>query len=349
MKKFLLFIFFTTLVLASCKDKSRADDPLAPTGRTQRTENLLSSLKRIAAQGYMFGHQDSPLYGIGWVGDSARSDVKDVCNDFPAVMGFDLCRIELGDSLNDCGVSFDKMRLRIIEQYDRGGIVTVSWCPHTLPGEDLPEWTDRVADFLQSLETPYGVMVPVLFRLSSDFDAEQWRTVVDRLRERKVTNALYVYSALSSQSPTPNDYLSDYPGDDYIDILGIEAYCDDDVEGFAQELDQWLALVTKIASEKGKPLALTETGYMDIPMKDWWTTVLAPVLDRHQICYALVWRNNNDEPKHCYAPYPGQVSAEDFVGFYNLPKTLFLHDVQGIYLKREEPEAQGKENKETII
>ena len=47
-------------------------------------------------KGFMFGHQDDPLYGIGWEGDDGRSDVKSVVGDYPAVMGFDLGRIELG-------------------------------------------------------------------------------------------------------------------------------------------------------------------------------------------------------------------------------------------------------------
>ena len=66
--------------------------------------------------------------------------------------------------------------------------------------------------------------------------------------------------------------------------------------------------------------------------EDWWTGTLAPALARHKIAYVLVWRNAHDKPGHYYAPYPGQRSAKDFVRWYNDPKTLFLGDVNGLFL-----------------
>nr|MBP9017528.1 beta-mannosidase [Paludibacteraceae bacterium] len=33
---------------------------------TPETQNLLKNLKVISEKGFMFGHQDDPLYGIGW-------------------------------------------------------------------------------------------------------------------------------------------------------------------------------------------------------------------------------------------------------------------------------------------
>jgi mannan endo-1,4-beta-mannosidase len=56
-----------------------------------------------------------------------------------------------------------------------------------------------------------------------------------------------------------------------------------------------------------------------------------PVLDKHPISYVLVWRNAHDKPGHFFAPYPGHSSAPDFVEFYNHPKSLFLHNVNGLY------------------
>ena len=57
---------------------------------------MLDKLKAIPQQRqFMFGHHDDTVYGIGWDGDSARSDVKSVCGDYPAMMSFDLGRIEI--------------------------------------------------------------------------------------------------------------------------------------------------------------------------------------------------------------------------------------------------------------
>lgn len=373
------------LTAVSCR-KNKADDPLADTGRTQRTENLLSSLRRIAAQGYMFGHQDSPMYGIGWVGDSARSDVKSVCNDFPAVMGFDLGHIELGDSVNLDGVPFDKMRCQIINQYDRGGMVTVSWHldnpltggtawvkPDSLTAQDrqtvasvleggkmhdkMLGWIDSVAVFLNSLVTPYGVKVPVLFRpwhehtgswfwwgqdlCTSEQYKALWAMTVERLKEQGVTNALFAYSPAAQGQADAGAYMERYPGDGIVDLLGLDMYCSAaegdtaSLSDFSHSLDAWLGVVCREAGRHGKAAALTETGYQGIPMDDWWTTVLAPVLDRHPLSYVLVWRNSRDKAGHYFAPYPGQRSADDFVKFYNDKRSLFLHDVQGLYLKKE--------------
>ncbi len=64
MKKYL---FFAAIMLIVSCGKHKADDPLAESGRTQRTENLLQNMIRQSAQGYMFGHQDSPVYGLSLI------------------------------------------------------------------------------------------------------------------------------------------------------------------------------------------------------------------------------------------------------------------------------------------
>lgn len=377
--------------MVGCK-KNKADDPLADTGRTQRTENLLAKLKEISVQGYMFGHQDSPMYGIGWVGDSVRSDIKSVCNDFPAVMGFDLGHIELGDSVNLDGVPFDKMRQQIINQYDRGGMVTVSWHldnpltggtawvkPDSLTAQEKQtvasvleggkmhdkflEWVDKVADFMNSLVTPYGVKVPVLFRPWHEHNgswfwwgqnlctAEQyralWKMTVDRLKEKDVTNVLLAYSPGAMGEAKQETYMERYPGDDIVDLMGLDIYCNAEdgdstaLGKFASDLDQWLGVVCGEAKMHSKPAAVTETGYRGLPTDNWWTHTLAPVLDSHPVSYVLVWRNAHDKQGEFFAPYPGQRSAEDFVRFYNDRKSLFLHDVQGLYLKKEVKEKES--------
>jgi len=372
------------LATAGCR-RGKADDPLADTGRTQRTENLLERLKGISSSGYLFGHQDASLYGIGWQGDSCRSDVRSVCGDFPAVIGFEIGGIENGDSLNIDGVPFDKIRREIISQYDRGGMVTVSWhadnpltggtawvsgkdsvggkAPQTVAAVleggkangTFTGWLDRVADFMKSLETPYGVRVPVLFRPWHEHTgswfwwgqgfctAEQykalWLMTVERLRKKGVVNVLYAYSPGTECGGEERGYLERYPGDDAVDVLGLDCYCRAEegdtarMAGYTDTLDKNLRMICGIAKRQGKAAALTETGYEGLPYDKWWTGVLAPVLARHPISYVLVWRNAHDKPGHFFAPYPGQRTTEDFVSFFNDKRTLFLHDVNGLYLK----------------
>ena len=95
---------------------------LVTAGNTSTPANqLLKRLKAIQLKGVMVGHQDDPVYGQNWKWERGRSDVKEVCGDYPAVMGFELGGIELGHEANIDQVPFDRMRDEIIEQHLRGG------------------------------------------------------------------------------------------------------------------------------------------------------------------------------------------------------------------------------------
>ena len=230
-------------MITACGRNGKADDPIGESGKTVRTENMLANLKAQADSGvYMFGHHDDVVYGIGWESDydndstiGTKSDVKSVCNDFPAVLSFDLGHIELGEDKNLDGVPFKRIRQEIINHFDHGGMITLSWhLDNPLSGgtswvadslKDIEKntiasvieggkqhelfltWLDKVADFLNSLETPYGVKVPVLFRpwhehtgswfwWGQDFCTPEqykslWTLTVDRLKDKGVVNALY--------------------------------------------------------------------------------------------------------------------------------------------------------------
>ena len=381
------------LLTAACgNNEKKADDPLADSGRTQRTENLLENLKAIGdSTVYLFGHHDDTVYGIGWEADYSndstihqRSDVKSVCNDYPALLSFDLGHIELGDSLNLDGVPFQRIRQEILAHYDRGGMITLSWHVNNplsggtswvadslkstetktvaavLEGGEKHDvflsWLDRVADFLNSLETPYGVKVPVLFRPWHEHTGswfwwgqehctpEQykalWQLTTSRLKDKGVVNALYAYSPGTEPDGNEAKYMERYPGDDVIDLIGLDCYCwapeadTTQITNYATTLDKNLGMVCSIAKKRQKAVALTETGYECLKKKDWWTATLAPILERHPISYVLVWRNAHNRKNHFFAPYPGQQSASDFIRFYNDKRTLFLQDLNGLYLKK---------------
>ena len=385
-------IIAAALALCSCGgNQHKASDPLADSGRTARTEQLLENLKALGDSAvYLFGQHDATVYGIGWEADytndstiHTRSDVKSVCNDFPALLSFDLGHIELGDERNLDGVPFSRIRHEIFAHYDRGGMITLSWHldnplsggsswvadslrdveTHTvaaiLEGGEKHElfltWLDRVADFLNSLETPYGVRIPILFRPWHEHTgswfwwgqqhctAEQykalWQLTVNRLKDKGVTNALYAYSPGTEPDGDKARYLERYPGDDIIDLVGLDCYCwapeadTTQIANYAANLDRNLATVCAIAKQHHKAVALTETGYEGIKTDNWWTSTLAPVLSRHPVSYVLVWRNAHDKPGHFFAPYPGHPSTSDFIRFYNAPQTLFLRDVNALYLQ----------------
>ena len=45
----------------------------------------------------MYGHQDDLMYGYTWWYEKGRSDTRDFTGDYPAVAGFELGHLELGD------------------------------------------------------------------------------------------------------------------------------------------------------------------------------------------------------------------------------------------------------------
>ncbi|MBQ6750037.1 MAG: beta-mannosidase [Bacteroidaceae bacterium] len=92
-------------------------------------QQLLERMRKLQKKGYMYGHQDDPFYGLTWEWEKGRSDTKELVGDYPAVMGFDLGGIEMGDSKNLDSVPFQRIREEIVAHHERGGIVTISWHP----------------------------------------------------------------------------------------------------------------------------------------------------------------------------------------------------------------------------
>ena len=71
----------------------------------------------LQVRGYMFGHQDDPFYGLTWQWERGRSDVKEASGDYPAVMGFDLGGIEMGDEKNLDSVPFTRIREELLAHH----------------------------------------------------------------------------------------------------------------------------------------------------------------------------------------------------------------------------------------
>ena len=333
---------------------------------TNETRKYLSELKKVASRGFMFGHQDATLYGIGWKYNEGRSDVLSVCGDYPAVIGFDIGRIELGADKNLDDVPFDLMRKEIINQYQRGGYISISWhatnpssgesswdngdslvVASVLPGGKnhlrFVSWMDRVADFLLSLKTNDGIKVPVLFRPWHEHTGSWfwwgdkyctakeykslWTMLCEHLKSRGVDNVLYAYST-GIEPLNKEDYLEKYPGDDYVDLLGFDYYQSEQNDTYVDNMKRLLNIITELSKEKNKPIAVTETGFGGLNDKKWWTETLLPILEEFPISYVLVWRNTDDMPNHFFTPYPGQISEKDFIKFYKHPQTLFVRDMK---------------------
>ena len=111
------------VVMAACTTQKQAEQ-----GKTV-AQQLMERLDTLRSKGYMFGHQDDPFYGLTWDYQPDSSDVKNTCGDWPAVMGFELGGIEMGDAKNLDSVPFTRRAEEIIKHHERGGIITISWHP----------------------------------------------------------------------------------------------------------------------------------------------------------------------------------------------------------------------------
>ena len=61
------------------------------------TKEMVNALRESATQGVMYGHHDDTMYGYRWKDENGeRSDTKDVVDMYPAMMSFELCRLEKG-------------------------------------------------------------------------------------------------------------------------------------------------------------------------------------------------------------------------------------------------------------
>jgi mannan endo-1,4-beta-mannosidase len=325
-------------------------------------QQLSSRLYKLMQHGVMFGHQDDMAYGVGWKYVHGRSDVRSVCGDGPAVYGWDLGHLELGNACNLDSVPFDSLRAYIRAVHEQGGINTISWHGNNpvtggsawdtslavtaiLPGGGsyaaYTAWLDKLAAFMQSLKAANGTPIPVIFRPFHEHTGSWfwwgqhqctatefrtlWQFTVNYLGMQKhVHNLLFAYSAADFNNA--EEYLERYPGDDYVDVIGFDLYQAGSSQDYQRLLRQRLNVLKQVADAHGKIPALTETGLENIPEPQWWTQTLLPALQEHKLSYVLVWRNGR--PDHYYAPYPGQASAEDFKKFHANGHTIFLKDVE---------------------
>ena len=351
-------------VLTSCADTTGYADATPAERLVMRLEMQVEADRIMYGHqdDYMYGHSwkledDAP--------EIVKSDVYDVCGSYPAVFGMDLGGIELGWTHNLDRNDFDNMRAAAVSHHERGGVVTFSWHPRNpltggdawdvtskevvasiLPGGEKHEyfmgWLSNAADFLGSLKTADGEAVPVIWRpwhehtgswfwwgqdlCTTEQYKALWQMTYDYMKkERGLDNLVWAYSP-GAGDLTPEIFAERYPGDDIVDMLGFDCYQYSTDEVYISDMKNALDIMQGFNKERGKLMAVTETGYEGIPNPQWWTKVLYEVLKDYPVSYVLTWRNACDEnmQHHFYAPYPGHTSAEDFKVFAGLPQMLFL-------------------------
>jgi mannan endo-1,4-beta-mannosidase len=331
------------------------------TAATRAAYELLGSLR---GKKFLLGHQNATTEGRGtgegWgeaspVPSDFRSDIRAVSGDFPAVYGWDLLDLQS-----------PALRAHILAAHERGGINTISWhMPNPVTGAAYNDTTealakiqpgeafhdsfvslmDRAADFLDTLRDRQGRPIPILFRpfhehngnwfwwgISHGSEAlyvDTFRMFVDHLVNRRgLKNLIIVYSPDASGGGFAGfDPNWGYPGDEWVDVIGMDEYIDVGRYSGGQitvdALRNKVGALVEMARRRGKIAALAELGLEGITNDQWWTSLFIDALGARpekgepaltdQLSYFMLWRNAHESPRHFFAPYPGHPSVPDFL------------------------------------
>ncbi|WP_430492256.1 glycosyl hydrolase [Bifidobacterium catenulatum] len=209
------------------------------------------------------------------------------------------------------------------------------------------EELDAIAATAQQAKRSDGTLIPIIFRplhenngswfwwgathASASEYKELYRYIVNYLRDIKgVHNLLYAYSPGGVFNGDSTDYLSTYPGDQWVDVLGYDEY---DTDNSADDSSAWIATVVKdmkmisaLASKSGKIVALTEFGrsgdrkYTGEGDKDLdFFSELADALAKEvpNTAYMMTWANfgGSGDGFQAYTPWKGANGEQEFKNF----------------------------------
>jgi len=367
-----LTVFLLSFSLLSFGQKSRS---LVDKDATTETKALYKNLFKLSEKHILFGHQHATEYGHGWNGDDERSDVKSVTGSHPAVIGVDFSglsgrpdnvierekislRKNIAATYNRGGVT--TISWHFSNPVSAGGFywkdsVSLAAVKYIIPGgaahEKYKTILRNVGEFVNTIKGADGKLVPMIFRPWHEFDGDWfwwgkahcttgeftalWKFTVSFLRDSmNVHNFIYGFSP-DCKFNNEAQYLERYPGNEWVDMVGVDNYADFGRDG-KYNLEAGIAklsIVSDYAKKAGKLAAFTETGLESLPNPTWWNETLLKALQTKglQLSYVLVWRNDSKSATHFYAPYPGHPNEADFIKFYKDPFTVFEKDLKNIY------------------
>lgn len=346
--------------------------------RETKAIELLERLEDASYSDYfLFGQQNAGHIGVSLKKhDGTESDIKNLVGKHPAVVGIDTLSffgyegnmtdlITVVKNLHKEGVIITLSSH--MPNFSLGGDTYYDYSPNViegnvglriLPGGDLNSkyirFLDKIADFAKLCIDIDGNRIPMIFRpfhedsgnwfwwgkdnLADDKFIQLFRYTVDYLRDVKgIKNFLYAYSP-NGVFDSKKMLESRYPGDEYIDVVGMDYYHDLPIsfEEFTEGLISSLKILNDFVSDHGKIMALTELGFRTLdgsslgyfegfapsgnPYKNWFTDVLKVISsseDAMRIAYALTWSNFSDV--QFWVPYKTEdfthEMCDDFVEF----------------------------------
>lgn len=130
-------------------------------------------------------------------------------------------------------------------------------------------WLKKVSDFILSLKTNDGKLVPVIFRPWHEMNGgwfwwgansctiEQYRQLYAKtyhtLTEAGCNNIVWSWSPNLSDQKTVNLFLERYPGSDYVDMIGVDIYeFDNNDANYQKNLKETMDVMMAAAKKTGK-------------------------------------------------------------------------------------------------
>ena len=226
-----------------------------------------------------------------------------------------------------------------------------------LPGGENHDYykskLDKIAKISNSLVGNDGKIIPIIFRPFHEFDGnwfwwgkdyctpqqfiDLWHFTVDYLNDTKgVNNMLFAY-AYGRSFINETQYLERYPGDNYVDILGMDNYSDFNNQGMMglTKANAKLQVLSNLAKQKVKIAALTElcffvTPGINTPIPNFYSNDLYNSLTDNEVklSYMMFWSNITES--YC-VPAPSNSNANDFISFSNKQDVLLQNALPNLY------------------
>lgn len=333
---------------------------------TDKTIALYANLKRIQNSGqFMFGQEffNSYRYSSGSPhGNRDYSDSKAVSGAHPAVLGSDF-HYYLEKNATEQGYHLEAVKWA----FQQGCAITFDW--HLSGrGTTTYEYTETTKNlvnnivldqngdrawFLAELDKAINIInhdlvvngerIPVVFRpwhemggnwfwwgtraTTPDHYKAFYQLTVNYVKER--TN-----SVLFCWSPNEPAGMNYYPGNDYVDVIGLDYY---EVE--ESRLRSQLALLVDHAQANGKVAVLSETGYRinSDAAGEYWNKTLLPAIRNDptgkakKIAWVLTWINSAWSFPYVPHANSGAAARQSFIAFRNSPDVLFADELPDLY------------------
>jgi len=304
------------------------------------------------SKGLMFGQQNAGHIGNSINRfDGTDSDIKRISGTHPAVVGIDTLSFTGYEGTFSQAVAVTKQlhREKVIvtlsmhaPNFALCDDAFSGYSPNRtepkivaeiMPGgrynADFLRYLDIIAEYASAVTADSGELIPVIFRPFHENNGswfwwgadhctayeykELFRyTILYLQKEKGIHNFLYAYSP-NGPFADEEEYLSRYPGDDFIDIIGFDMYHDR-----PSASDKWMETLTAtcrqvcaIARDRHKAAAVTEAGLRMLdtasdgkeyeglspdgnPRPDWFLECLNAITGDPLACdisYFLTWSN----------------------------------------------------------